>query len=95
MGAKVTSKGQITIPKWVREALGLHSGTRVEFVLDNGFARLLAVKPQTARDLAGSLKAYARNRGTLSEHALMEKVRDEVAHAAANVGRPARHQRHH
>lgn len=31
--ATVTSKGQITIPLEVRKALGLQSGTRVNFVL--------------------------------------------------------------
>jgi AbrB family looped-hinge helix DNA binding protein len=30
--AVVTSKGQITIPKEVRDALGVQSGDRVEFV---------------------------------------------------------------
>ena len=30
--AKLTSKGQITIPRAVRVALGLHTGTRVDFV---------------------------------------------------------------
>jgi AbrB family looped-hinge helix DNA binding protein len=27
----LTSKGQVTIPQEIREALGLHAGTRVEF----------------------------------------------------------------
>ena len=29
--ATVTSKGQITLPKWVREALGLRPGSQIEF----------------------------------------------------------------
>lgn len=36
--ATLTSKGQITIPLAVRTALGLHAGTKVDFVrVDDGF----------------------------------------------------------
>lgn len=34
--AKVTSKGQITIPKTIRDALGLEPGDEVEFVQEDG-----------------------------------------------------------
>jgi len=34
--AKVTSKGQITIPKEVRERLGLRPGDEVEFLVEKG-----------------------------------------------------------
>lgn len=33
---RVTSKGQVTIPKEIREAFGLLPGTEVEFVPDGG-----------------------------------------------------------
>ena len=33
--ATMTSKGQITIPKTVREALNLETGDRVEFLIDS------------------------------------------------------------
>ncbi|MFB6202653.1 MAG: AbrB/MazE/SpoVT family DNA-binding domain-containing protein [Halorhabdus sp.] len=32
--ATITSKGQVTIPKPIRDRLGLDAGTEVEFVLD-------------------------------------------------------------
>jgi AbrB family looped-hinge helix DNA binding protein len=32
--AKITSKGQITLPKKVRDDLGLRPGDEIEFVLD-------------------------------------------------------------
>lgn len=32
--ATMTSKGQLTVPKPVREALGLHEGARVRFEVD-------------------------------------------------------------
>ncbi|WP_124950173.1 AbrB/MazE/SpoVT family DNA-binding domain-containing protein [Sulfuriferula thiophila] len=48
--ATITSKGQITIPATVRNALGLHTGDRIEFVeVDNGqFAIIAATSPVTA-----------------------------------------------
>ena len=48
--ATVTSKGQITIPCAIRNALGLHAGDRVEFVeLHQGqFAIIAATMPVTA-----------------------------------------------
>ncbi len=54
--ATVTSKGQITIPKAVREELGLTEGDRVAFrVLEDGS---VIVEPETVDllDLKGVLK---------------------------------------
>lgn len=42
----VTSRGQVTIPKRVRQALGITPGSKVEFDLDKGGARLKLVKKQ-------------------------------------------------
>ena len=54
--ATVTSKGQITIPAPVRSALGLSTGSRVEFVLlaDGQFAIVAANKNVTS--LKGMLR---------------------------------------
>jgi AbrB family looped-hinge helix DNA binding protein len=39
--ATVTSKGQVTIPKRIRDALGIDAGTELEFVLeDDGTVRV-------------------------------------------------------
>jgi antitoxin PrlF len=62
ISATVTSKGQITLPKPVREALGVHEGDRVVF-------RVLADRAVVARspsllDLAGSVSVPAEVRGT-------------------------------
>ena len=43
----VTSKGQVTIPKRVRQALGITRGSKIEFDLDGGGARLKLVKRET------------------------------------------------
>jgi len=44
MAVSVTSKGQVTIPKRVRDALGITPGSKVEFDVTGGGARLKLVK---------------------------------------------------
>jgi len=39
--ATVTSKGQVTVPKNIREGLGLESGSEVSFILKDGEAVML------------------------------------------------------
>lgn len=53
--AKVTSKGQLTIPKEVRQALGLKEGDSVLFELEaDGGARVRVVRrPVSFADYAG------------------------------------------
>ena len=51
----ITSKGQTTLPKPVREALGIVPGDRVRYViLDNNEVRIVPIKPLSR--LFGSLK---------------------------------------
>lgn len=50
----VTSRGQTTLPRAVREALGLRPGDRVRYLLlENGEVRLL--RPRPVSSLAGLL----------------------------------------
>lgn len=53
VAARVTSKGQITIPKQVREALDLHDGDSVFFAVQGNQA-VLSRTPDFI-DLAGSV----------------------------------------
>ena len=39
--ARVMSKGQVTIPKNIRAALGVSTGDRVTFVAENGTVRVI------------------------------------------------------
>jgi len=58
--AVVTSKGQITIPKPVRDGLGVESGDRVEFVeLERGVYTVVAAT-RDIRDLKGMIPKPAR-----------------------------------
>ena len=50
----VTSKGQTTLPKAVREALGLVPGDKVRFLIVDNEVRILPVRP--LKSLAGALK---------------------------------------
>ena len=55
--ATVTSKGQITIPKPVRDRMGLKPGDLVEFVEDDGQIRMLKkVSASPLRRYRGYLK---------------------------------------
>ncbi|MFT5097912.1 MAG: antitoxin PrlF [Planctomycetaceae bacterium] len=43
--ATITSKGQITIPKYIRDQLGLHAGDKISFIEDeDGSINLIPVK---------------------------------------------------
>ncbi len=43
--SSITKKGQTTLPKPVRETLGVQAGDRVRYVISNGAVRILAVRP--------------------------------------------------
>jgi AbrB family looped-hinge helix DNA binding protein len=62
IAARVSSKGQITIPKSVREALKLSEGDQVVFRLIEGERAILARTPDLL-ELAGSVPVPADVRG--------------------------------
>ena len=55
--ATLTSKGQVTIPKDVRDRLGLKSGDRVVFEFEGDAVRLRVEHRKGLGDLMGSLPA--------------------------------------
>lgn len=58
--ATVTSKGQITIPKSVREGLGVDAGDRVEFVESTKGVYTLVAVSRDVRELKGLIAKPAR-----------------------------------
>jgi AbrB family looped-hinge helix DNA binding protein len=70
--AKITSKGQITIPRQIRKVLTTDT---VEFEIEEGKVVLIPV-----RSVAGSLAKYATGEKPLAE--IRDKVWQEVADAA-------------
>ena len=41
----ITSKGQTTLPKAVREALSVQAGDRVRYIIQDGEVRIVPVRP--------------------------------------------------
>ncbi len=74
---KVTSKGQTTVPKEVRDFLGLEEGTQVEWTVEDGKA---IVKPRKLRavDLAGFL-----GKPPSGVHLTVEEMNDAIGNAVA------------
>ncbi len=53
----ITSKGQTTIPKSIRDRLGLKPGDRVEFLIEDGDRVVMIPATLSLSDLAGCLPA--------------------------------------
>ena len=64
MGTRMTSKGQVTSPKPVRDALGLRAGATVEFMLNGDGHFVLQPGRKPKRALRGRF-ASVRGVGTL------------------------------
>lgn len=58
--ATLTSKGQTTIPKQVRDALGMKAGDRITFTLLPDGVVLMRVKNKSVMTVAGSLRKQGR-----------------------------------
>lgn len=62
VAARMTSKGQVTVPKAVRDALGLRAGDRVTFRVSEGRATLS--RDRGLLELAGSVDVPLERRST-------------------------------
>lgn len=62
----LTSKGQLTVPKAIRNRLGLHEGDRVEFRVTEQGQVVVEAATVDLRDLRGALKSR-RRRTTVEE----------------------------
>jgi antitoxin PrlF len=75
--AKVTSKGQVTVPKSVRDALGIKEGDEVLFRVEGNRA-ILARTPDFL-DLAGSVAVPAAKRNVSWDEVLRRTRADRAA----------------
>ena len=82
--AKMTSKGQITVPKDIRLKLGLKPGDRIRFLLEaDGRVRLMPAK----RDISELVGILPKPRWVMS----IEEMDEAIARAVAE--KYARHDR--
>jgi antitoxin PrlF len=68
--ARMTSKGQVTIPKPVRDALELREGDEVLFRVER--SRAVIAKTPSLLDLAGSVPVPAGKRSTAWDEVLRQ-----------------------
>ncbi len=79
----VTSKGQVTIPKKVRTALGITAGTKVTFATEGNSARLMVVRTRKPSRVEAGPKIldYKGKAATLDE------MEEAIARGAARKAR--------
>lgn len=75
--ATLTSKGQITIPLALRTALGLHAGSQLDFIREDGGFRAVPVHSGTPASLKG------RFRGRTAAHVSVADMDEAIAFEAA------------
>jgi antitoxin PrlF len=80
--ARVTSKGQITVPKNIREQLGIGEGDRIAFVREEISGRIVIEKVGllTFRKLADEIAQVFKEQGITEEeaHEELKRIRKEL-----------------
>ena len=76
--ATLTTKGQITIPKSVRDSLHLRSGDRIAFVLRGDSEAVLKPITKSVDDVFGMLHAPSQPKLTVTEmnQAVANRIRN-------------------
>jgi AbrB family looped-hinge helix DNA binding protein len=78
--AKVMAKGQVTIPKDVREALGIGTGDRVTFLVDGSNVRIINSALYAMEILQNQMAGEAQKAGLKDDEdviALVKNLRSE------------------
>ncbi|MCD7712398.1 MAG: AbrB/MazE/SpoVT family DNA-binding domain-containing protein [Firmicutes bacterium] len=74
--AKVMAKGQITIPKDVRDALGVSSGDRVTFVVEGNTVRMVNSAVYAMQLLQMQMQGEAERSGLNTEDDVINAVKE-------------------
>jgi len=75
--ARLSSKGQLTIPREIRERYGLDTGDEVEFISDDRGAYMVPIKRRALMDLFGVIKVDRSSPGIQKEREIAGKKRGE------------------
>jgi AbrB family looped-hinge helix DNA binding protein len=74
--SKITSKGQITIPKNVRKKFNLKTGDKVDFVIENNILKLVPAS-KTVSEVFGMLER--KNINSISVDEINIKLKKSLA----------------
>ncbi len=76
----ISSKGQVTIPKPIRDLLKLNEGDRIAFLEDNGKVVITKASLIALRELQDALSTEAQEKGITEQDLLneLEVVREEM-----------------
>jgi len=75
--ARVSSKGQVTVPKVVRDALGITEGDEVVFRVEGD--RAILARTPAFLDLAGSIRVPAAKRNVAWDDVIRRTRADRAA----------------
>ena len=78
--AKLTNKGQITIPKTVRQSLGLHPGDKLEFIINKNDEVLFKPIVKKVDDVFGKL--HKPDRKSVSVKAMDAAIKQKMKEQA-------------
>ena len=78
--ATLTSKGQLTIPKVVRDSLRLHSGDRIAFILHGDAEAVMKPITKSVDEVFGRLNSSHQSAKTVHEMnaAVAERMRKTI-----------------
>lgn len=86
VSAKITSKGQVTLPREIRERLGVQDGDRVRFEVENGAVVLYPQRGTPSFAGMVGLSARPADQGAVSA---IDDLRHDPAERAALDAAPA------
>jgi AbrB family looped-hinge helix DNA binding protein len=84
MYAKVSKKGQVTIPKAIREKLKIEKEGGVLFLMEDDEVKLKGIPTEPVDRLSGSLKKYTQKYVPLNK--IRQRIKGKIADEAAKEG---------